>query len=274
MIQMGWIILDTKIRFRLGHNQTIALLLEDPKIIYILDNYETELTKYKIQSTETAITVWLEGPILEQTTLEAIEQTLLESKEFQRYDIDQVELLTKRIILKPGKQRREDKKVHAIHVVAQARKALKEIYPSPHNNYPEGIQLRAIENIADRDFIVTEQSSIVAERMKFKQSAFLQDLCTTDYKHLQNVNVEVDIEPYLPLSQILMSLKSRRDPTKGLLVMVQHEYDDESVTFSYMAEVNQEVAAILPILPLLLEGRLGMNVSQYFRSSYTIGTEG
>ena len=34
------------------------------------------------------------------------------------------------------------------------------------------------------------------------------------------------------------------------------------------------VAAILPILPLLLEGRLGMNVSQYFHSSYTIGTEG
>ena len=56
--------------------------------------------------------------------------------------------------------------------------------------------------------------------------------------------------------------------------MVQQEYDDEPVTLSYMAEVNQEVATILPILLLLLEGRLGMNVSQYFRSSYTIGTEG
>ena len=41
-----------------------------------------------------------------------------------------------------------------------------------------------------------------------------------------------------------------------------------------MLEVNKEVAAILPILPILLEGRLGMNVSQYFCSSYTIGTEG
>ena len=112
------------------------------------------------------------------------------------------------------------------------------------------------------------------ERMKFKQSAFLQDLCTTDYKHLQNFNAEVDIEPYLPLSQILMSLKSHRDPTKGLFVMVQQEYDNEPVTFSYMAEVNQEVTTLLHILPLLHEGRLGVNVSQYFRSSYTIGTEG
>ena len=159
----------------MGHNQTIASLLEDPNHIYILDNYEAKLTKEKIQSTETAITVWLGGQISEHATLEAIEETLLESDEFQRYDIDQVELLTKWIILKPGKQRYEEKKVHAIYVVVpedkkvQARKALKAIYPSrPHNNYPEGIQWRAIENIADRDFTVTEQSSIVAERMKFK----------------------------------------------------------------------------------------------------------
>ena len=71
----------------------------------------------------------------------------------------------------------------------------------------------------------------------------------------------MNIEPHLPLSQILMSLKSHRDPTKGLFVMAQQEYDDEPVTFSYMAKVNQEVAAILSILSLLLEGRLGMNVS-------------
>ena len=41
-----------------------------------------------------------------------------------------------------------------------------------------------------------------------------------------------------------------------------------------MAKFSQEVAAILPILPLLLEGRLGITVSRYFRSSYSIGTEG
>ena len=40
-----------------------------------------------------------------------------------------------------------------------------------------------------------------------------------------------------------------------------------------MAEVSQEVTGILPILPLLLEGRLGMIVSRYSRSSYSIGTE-
>ena len=70
-----------------------------------------------MRSTDTAIVVWLGGPIPEHATLEAIEHTLLESKEFQRYKIDQVDLLNKRIILKLGKQIRGDKIVSAIHVV-------------------------------------------------------------------------------------------------------------------------------------------------------------
>ena len=49
--------------------------------------------------------------------------------------------------------------------------------------------------------------------------------------------------------------------------MVHQYYNDVLVTFSYMAEIDQEMAAILPILPLLLEGRLGMNVIRYLHSS-------
>ena len=92
--------------------------------------------------------------------------------------------------------------------------------------------------------------------MKYKQSAFLQDLFSTSYKHLQNIHAEVEVEPYLPLSQILMSLPSHTDPTRKPFVMVQQTYFVEPVTFFYMAESSQEVASILPILPLLLEGRL------------------
>ena len=79
---MGWFTVNTKIRFRLGHNQTIASLLEDSNLVYILDNYEADLTKDKIQSTETTIIVWFGEPIPKQATLEAIEQTFLKSNEF------------------------------------------------------------------------------------------------------------------------------------------------------------------------------------------------
>ena len=60
---------------------------------------------------------------------------LLDSKEFERLEVDQVQLLVKRIILK-GKETKGNKKVSAIHVVvpenkkSQARKALKKIYLS------------------------------------------------------------------------------------------------------------------------------------------------
>ena len=61
---------------------------------------------------------------------------------------------------------------------------------------------------------MTEQSAVVVERMKYEQNAFLQDRCATEYRHLQNVNTEIETEPYLSLSQILMSLKSYKDPIK------------------------------------------------------------
>ena len=44
---MGSFIPDIKIRFRLGRNQTILSLLEDPNLSYNLDNYETDLKKIK-----------------------------------------------------------------------------------------------------------------------------------------------------------------------------------------------------------------------------------
>ena len=71
---MGWFTTDTKIRFQLGHNQTISSLLGDPNLRYVLNNYEADFTKYKTQSTETVIAVWPGGPIPEQATLEVMKR--------------------------------------------------------------------------------------------------------------------------------------------------------------------------------------------------------
>ena len=127
--------------------------------------------------------------------MEAIEYIPLDSKEFKRLEVDQVQLLIKRIILNPGEQPKGDKKVSEIpkDKKAQVRKALKVIYPSiPRQHYPEERQWRAIENIADRYFTVMEQSAIVIERIKSKQNTFFQDLCMTDYRYLQNFNAKIE----------------------------------------------------------------------------------
>ena len=127
----------------------------------------------------------------------------------------------------PGRQTRGDKTINEIHVIVpeekktQTRKALKIIHHSlPHPHYQEGIQWRGIENIVDRSFTMTEQSSIVAKRMKYKQSTFLQNLCSTTYKHIKNIHAKVIVEPYLPLSNILTNLRSHKDSARKLFVMV------------------------------------------------------
>ena len=39
LLQMGWFTSNTNVRFRLGHNQLIVSMLEDPNLSYILDNH-------------------------------------------------------------------------------------------------------------------------------------------------------------------------------------------------------------------------------------------
>ena len=58
---------------------------------------------------------------------------------------------------------------------------MKDVHPSlSQQYYSEEIQWMVIENIADRNFTMTEQTSTITERVKYKQSSFLQDLCSTD----------------------------------------------------------------------------------------------
>ena len=88
--------------------------MEELNLIYLFDMHKVELTKDKMQCIDTATTVWLGGPIPEQFALEIIDQTLLESKEFARSYINQVEMITKGIILHTGKQEWGGGAIHVI----------------------------------------------------------------------------------------------------------------------------------------------------------------
>ena len=61
LLQMEWFATNTIIRLLLGHNISIDAILEDPNLSNILNNDEADLTRDKIQSTETAIAAWLGG---------------------------------------------------------------------------------------------------------------------------------------------------------------------------------------------------------------------
>ena len=57
LLQMGWFTFNTTIHFRLGQNVSIDAILEDPYFSYSLDNFEADLTRNNIQSTDIVIAV-------------------------------------------------------------------------------------------------------------------------------------------------------------------------------------------------------------------------
>ena len=42
---MGWFTANTKIKVRLGHNQSISSMFEDPTLNYVFDDHEVDLTR-------------------------------------------------------------------------------------------------------------------------------------------------------------------------------------------------------------------------------------
>jgi hypothetical protein len=56
--------------------------------------------------------------------------------------------------------------------------------------------------------------------------------------------------------------------------MVEQEFEDCPTTFTYLASVPDEVASILPVLPLFLTGRLCKDTQAWFLPSHNLGTGG
>jgi hypothetical protein len=56
--------------------------------------------------------------------------------------------------------------------------------------------------------------------------------------------------------------------------MVEQGFEDCPTKFSYLASLQDEVSAILPVLPLILVGRLRQAARAWFLPSHTLGTNG
>jgi hypothetical protein len=159
------------------------------------------------------------------------------------------------------------KRVKAVHAVCsiedsgKVRDILKRIYRSkPRKDYPEGVQWRAIENTADPDFPAPPLARMIAERMKYKQANFLRGVRRTTYNHTSNLHARLDTFPHQVLARIMYNWRSSKNLDRRLFFLVEQEYEGAPVQFSYSADLEDEVDAILPVLPLvILVGRLGLS---------------
>lgn len=239
------------------------------------------LYKDKLQTSETVPAVWMGGPIPDEATREMIEETILASSIFKVNGITNLEFQVLPVRIKKGALPKGSKRVKAVHAVCsmedsdKVRDILKRMYPSkPKQEYPEGVQWRAIENTADPDFPVPPKARMIAERMKYKQANFLRGLRTTTYNHISNLHAQLNTFPHQVLARIMYNWRSCKNLDRRLFFLVEQEYDGAPVQFSYSADLEDEVDAILPVLPLILVGRLGPNANTWFLPSSTRGSRG
>jgi hypothetical protein len=181
----------------------------------------------------------------------------------------------------PGPLGRKQPKIKGLHALcansekSRVRKLLKLVYPScPANDYPQGIQLRAIKNTADPDFPVPKRARAIADRMRTKQNHFLKSLVVTHYEHFRNIHSTISHPKDLILSQLLTNWRSSEDPSTRLFIMIEQDYEEGPTKFSYLASLQDKVASILPVLPLVLMGCLGPAALAWFLPSHTLGTDG
>jgi hypothetical protein len=278
---LAWFSDLTSIRFRLGHDKLITSYLENSRVFTRVDDLESTLIKDKLQSSSTAIAVWLGGPVPQSSSLDNIADILLDSPRFKKHNISILFLSAEIMHVTPGPLGRKRPKVKGLHShcakteKSRVRKLLKMVYPSlPAKDYPRGIQMRAIENTADPDFPVPKRARVVADRMRTKQNHLLKSLIVTQYDHFKNIHSTIAHPKEPILSQLLYNWRSSEDPSQRLFVMVEQDFEECPTKFSYLSALQDEVSAILPVLPLILVGLLGPEAAAWFMPSHTLGTDG
>jgi hypothetical protein len=271
----------TALRFIIGHTKPISEYLDNQSLICKLDLLEVVLTKEKIQSSKRAVVGYLAGPLTTGDSAHDLANILQVKSIFALNKVNEVEIREDFISTQRGKAKKGVHKVRGMHVtVAEsvktaARSCLGRQYLStPRPDYPLGIQYR-FPNTADPDFAVPPRTRVIAEKLRFKQASFLDNLQERFSPHFNNLHSSLDSNPNVVLSKVLMSsMKSKRFPSRHLFVSVEQPYDGAKVKLQYTSELVAEADALIPVLPLALKGIYGEEADKWFKFSARIGEEG
>jgi hypothetical protein len=109
--------------------------------------------------------------------------------------------------------------------------------------------------------------------MQTKQQNFVKSTRATSYEHFKNIHSSIAHPKNRILSQLLYSCRSSDDASQRLFLMAEQEFEDCPMTFTYLALLQDEVSYILPVLPLILMGRLGKEAHAWFLPTDTLGID-
>ena len=276
---------DTELRMILGHKKSIGYYMDNEELNNRLMGIKAEILVDRVQAEKTATAGYLAGPVVTEATAFNLAAIILENKVCMANGVTQMDIREEQINIRQEKSKFRAKKImrkpKAMHVIvpyqdkAQARACLSKLFPSKvRGDYPLGIQFRFVPNTADTDFSVSPKARTIASRLSNKQAGFLAANVERENNHIRNIYANLRATPNVTMLGVMMALRSRSHPDRQLFTCIQQEYEEGPVTFQYLTQFEQEADAIIPVLPLFLEGVLGPEAKRWFKPSAEMGTEG
>jgi hypothetical protein len=117
------------------------------------------------------------------------------------------------------------------------------------------------------------RTRVIAEKLRFKQASFMDNLIERRSSHFNNLNSSLDSSPNIVLSKVLMSMKSKRFPSRHIFVSVEQSYYGAPIRFQYILELSAEADALISVPPLALQGIYGDETDKWFKFLARIGIE-
>lgn len=259
------------IRLHLGHNKSIAALKEDK----LLDHFrQKDMVVYKdnLQVKTTAKAGWLLGShvtVLNPRDLEEALSLLPEMKNIP------VEIRIDWISVDKG----DKLGLKAAHVLCEwentllCRRTLNKIYGKTVDGYPLGRNMRFVPNILDQRFITTATTRKKVEASVKKQRLFATSV-SSSISHIISDLDFYESHASKTLRQALMQMRSKAFPSRNLFLAVDTSWNGSFVSFLFKKDLEGEVNAMLPALPLVLQAKLGPNVWNWFTEEAQTNTAG
>ena len=163
-----------------------------------------------------------------------------------------------------------------------AKNCFERIYPHREKEtYVAGIKWTFLPDPKSTKIPMPAASMAFCATLRERQKTFLSDQLTYTYEHIPNINKTLKKIPWCHLHSILMSLHSAIYTSKKLFTYISQAHSGADVIFHYKSKFMDEVYGIVPILPLVMQKKVGPAASEWFSPNaydcirtYSINDEG
>jgi hypothetical protein len=163
--------------------------------------------------------------------------------------------------------------VQAIYIIVGASQAVdardrhNRVFGSRNEgDYPQGIKLRFVPDIADARFPATPNTRMKAVKMMSKQKAFITNTKLIPAATIAGLHMVLEKAGGYSLCQTLMAIRSADDAEMGLFISIDKKQIDGSCTTIFTAHNDrcEEACGLIPLFCVMFEVKFGIVAREWF----------